>query len=112
LGGGIEVSPVDLARFGWRLLTGDIVNANVRDNRLWTQVAAASTNGLAWNLRTIGGRRVAQHSGSWVGARSFLRVYRNDGLVIAIRSNRRDHRSDLDQGAANLATAIGNIVLN
>jgi CubicO group peptidase (beta-lactamase class C family) len=112
LGGGIEVSTVDLARFGWRTLNGDIVAADARDNRMWTPVRAGRTNGLAWELRNIGGRRVAEHGGSWSGARTQLRVYRDDGLVIAIMSNRRNHRSDQNQDVDDLATQIGNIVLN
>jgi hypothetical protein len=79
---------------------------------MWTQVRAGRTNGLAWELRNIGGRRVAEHGGSWAGARTQLRVYRDDGLVIAIMSNRRNHRSDQNQDVDDLATQIGNIILN
>jgi hypothetical protein len=49
---------------------------------------------------------VAEHGGSWTGARSHIRVYRDDGLSIAILSNRRGH----DPSA--LATSIGDEILN
>ena len=91
LGGGIEVSAVDLADFGWKTLNAQIVDAAARDNRLWTRVRSTQPNGLAWEVRSVGGKRVAEHGGSWSGARSHLRVYRDDGLVIAILSNRRGH---------------------
>jgi CubicO group peptidase (beta-lactamase class C family) len=106
LGGGIEVSAVDLARFGWKTLNAETVDAATRDNRLWTRVRWNQPNGLAWEVRNVGGRRVAEHGGSWSGARSHLRVYRDDGLVIAILSNRRGH------SPSNLATSIANAVLS
>jgi CubicO group peptidase (beta-lactamase class C family) len=106
LGGGLEVSAVDLALFGWKTLDGQIVDAATRDNRLWTRVLGSQPNGLAWEVRSVGGRRVAEHGGSWTGARSHIRVYRDDGLSIAILSNRRGH----DPSA--LATSIGDEILN
>lgn len=107
-GGGIETSAVDLAWFGWKVLDGQIVKPAARDNVLWTRVKSGETNGIAWELRDIGGRRVAEHNGSWTGARAELRVYRDNGLVIAIMSNRTNHTVD-DVGT--LATKIGDIVL-
>jgi len=86
-GGGIEASPVDLAWFGWKVLNGSIVNANDRDNILWQRVTPSS-NGIAWGLGTSSGRQIAEHTGSWTGTRTHLRVYRDNGLVIAIMANR------------------------
>jgi CubicO group peptidase (beta-lactamase class C family) len=106
LGGGIEVSAVDLADFGWKTLDARIVDAATRDNRLWMRVLPNQPNGLAWEVRSVGGRRVAEHNGSWSGARSHLRVYRDDGLVIAVLSNRRGH----DPGV--LLTSLGNEILS
>lgn len=106
LGGGIEVDAVDLAWFGWRTLNGQIVDATTRDSRLWMQAAPGLTHGMAWELRTIGTRRVAEHGGSWSGALSHLRVYRDDELVIAILSNQRGHAPSA------LATLIGDAVLD
>jgi len=109
LGGGIETHPVDLARFGWKVLNGDIVSANTRDNRLWAPVIPARSYGLGWDLSTDGNRRrTAEHGGSWAGAAAFLRAYRDDGLVIAIMSNRTDHTVD---GLGVLANKLGNEVL-
>ena len=62
-GGGIEVSTVDLARFGWKVLNGKIIDATARDNVLWTRVRANQSNGIAWEIRNRDGRRVAEHGG-------------------------------------------------
>jgi CubicO group peptidase (beta-lactamase class C family) len=108
IGGGIETSANQLARFGTQLLTGDIIDPAVRDERLWTRVNSAQINGLGWEIRTRAGKRVAEHNGSWTGARSYLRIYRDDGLVIAIMSNRTNHNVD---DVAVLANDLEQIVL-
>lgn len=106
LGGGLQIDAMDLARFGWLTLNGDIVSATTRDDRLWDPVtdnvtAQHDTTGLAWVVEgrnptrvdpatgAMIQRRVAEHGGSWLGARSILRIYRDDGLVIAILTNQR-----------------------
>lgn len=115
MSGGMEISAVDLATFGWKVLSAQIVTAAVRDNRLWAAVrpgCGASTGGncafgLGWARGSSGGRRIVDHSGSWTGARAYIRVYRDDGLVIAIMSNRTNHTVD---GVGVLATDIANAV--
>ena len=109
LGGGIETNAYDLARFGWKILNGEIVDGAARDNRMWTRISPSS-NGLGWSVRSRNGRRVAEHNGAWTGARSNLRVYRDDGLVIAVLSNSRDKHSSGD--VSTLTEDIANIVLN
>jgi CubicO group peptidase (beta-lactamase class C family) len=115
LGGGIESNALDLADFGWRVLDGRVVDAATRDGRLWTPVDEDCTlpgggvcrNGVGWELRTVGAgsQRVAEHGGSQAGARSHLRVYRDDGLVIAILTNEGGHTP------SGLATTIGDAIL-
>jgi len=107
-GGGIEMSTTDLAWFGWKVLNGEIVRPAARDNILWTRVSANTTFGIAWDIQTISGKRVAQHGGSWTGAHSYIRIYRDDGLIIAIMSNRDNHKVDDLSG---LARKIAEIVL-
>jgi CubicO group peptidase (beta-lactamase class C family) len=91
LGGGIETSAYELSRFGAKLLNGEIVNTSTRDNRLWKTVNSKSNAGLAWFVGTSGGRRIVDHDGSWTGARSYIRIYRDDDIVISIMSNRTNH---------------------
>lgn len=97
-GGGIETHVVDLAEFGWKVLDAQIVAATTRDDQLWNPVncptagSPTCTNGISWALDTTdSGRRFAQHGGSWTGAGAHLRIYRDDGLVIAIMSNQTGH---------------------
>ena len=114
LGGGLEGDAVDVAWFGWKVLNGEIVDATIRDNRLWKPLLPSGAYGLTWELKKIGSRRVAEHSGKWVGGRNHLRVYRDAGdqLVIAILTNKRYR---IDDGSppspASLATRIGNEIL-
>lgn len=112
LGGGIETNTYDLARFGWKVLNAEILSANARDNRLWTRVNPSFTHGLSWSITSDNsGRNVAEWNGTWTGSRTFLRDYQDDGLVIAVMSNRTTHRSDLSADVTNLTNTLGNIVL-
>ena len=113
LGGGIEINALDLARFGWLVQNGSIINAAARDDRMWSPVdpdcsrpgPGTCRNGIGWELHTRGGRRVAEHGGAARGARAFLRIYRDDDLVIAVMSNEKGH----DPGS--LTTTIANVIL-
>ncbi len=107
-GGGIEVNAVDLAQFGWKVLDGQIVKPAARDNTMWTRVLSSEGYGIAWALGGSSPNRIAEHGGSWTGARSHLRIYRDKGLVIAIMSNRTNHTVDDVSG---LATKIADIIL-
>ncbi|OJJ14900.1 hypothetical protein BKI52_40815 [marine bacterium AO1-C] len=110
-GGGIEASPADLVRFGWKVLNGTIVNANARDNILWKNVGP-SPNGIAWRLGVVNGRQIAEHSGRTTGTHAHLRVYRNDGLVIAIMTNRKiDALTPLMDNLAEEVLAPGRLTL-
>lgn len=102
LGGGIETSPVDLARFGWKVLNGQIVSPKSRDDILWTRVNSNALNGIGWEVSGSG--NILEHGGSADGTRTQLRIYRDKGLVIAIMSNRRGHN-----GLPNLSGSIAAI---
>ncbi len=107
-GGGLQISAADLARFGWKIRSGEIVRPLHRDQVLWKRVNPSEVNGIAWRLETIDRRTVAQHSGKWRGVRTNLRVYRgnNTPLVIAVMINRETTPS-----LNNLTDQLANIVL-
>ena len=138
LGGGLQTDALDLARFG-RLT---YLNAIADTTRLWTPLVtgatprwdttstnATPTVGLAWVLGTanarlvsnrIVGRRMAEHGGLGRGARSHLRIYRDDGIVVAVLTNQGETRltsSALNLTAGdphpirNLVTTIAGVVL-
>ena len=93
-------------------LNAEILSANARDNRLWTRVNPSFTHGLSWSITTDNSsRNVAEWNGTWTGSRTFLRDYQDDGLVIAVMSNRTTHRTDLSADVSNLTNTLGNIVL-
>lgn len=105
--GGLELSTVDLCRFGWKVLNGEIVKPAARDNILWTRVNPASSRGIGWAIRKDSdNKRMAEHEGTWVGAHSYIRIYRDNGLVIAIMSNRRHHDTEEIGILANKIAAI------
>ena len=136
LGGGLQTDAIDLARFGWLTLSGSVVSATVRDNRLWFSLTDSATVwpsggsvqppvGLAWVLRNvctspptnvgnlmclIPTRRVAEHGGIARGARSQLAIYRDDGLVIAILTNQRNSPLTLSHPIQGLADQLARIV--
>jgi CubicO group peptidase (beta-lactamase class C family) len=115
LSGGMESNVVDLANFGWKVLSGQIVSPAVRDDRVFAPVGVLCFDpmsveghcayGLGWARGYDQGRRIVAHGGSWNGAGSFILMYRDQGLVIAIMSNRRGH------DPSRLALAIGCVVL-
>jgi CubicO group peptidase (beta-lactamase class C family) len=105
LGGGCEVSAFDYARFGMKLVNGSILNqANL--DRLWTRPNAQANYAFGWSTGTDQGTRVVAHSGAQTGARSYIRVYPDKEIVIAIVSNQRGH--DTPQ----LGRDIGTLILN
>jgi CubicO group peptidase (beta-lactamase class C family) len=89
LGGGLELSAVDLARFGVGVRNASIVPATARD-AMWT--ASVGNRGLGW----VVGSNFVSHDGSAEGARSYLRVYTGatENVVLSIMSNRRNHHTD------------------
>lgn len=134
LGGGLQTDALTLARFGWLTYSDAIADTA----RLWTPLTDSTTIqwdttsttpvpsvGLAWNLaqvrpgRTVGGsmqlRNTAEHGGTstsgWGGARSYLRIYRDDGLVIAILTNQRETATGGSRHPIwGLATTIGSLI--
>jgi CubicO group peptidase (beta-lactamase class C family) len=119
LGGGLEADAVDVAWFGWKVLNGEIVDSATRENRLWSKFNGTGKYGLSWRVATATSERtrnVAQHTGSALGARSILRVYRDAGdqLAIAILTNQRerDTSSIYYHNPSLLATAIADEILD
>ncbi|MGH9152273.1 MAG: serine hydrolase, partial [Acidimicrobiales bacterium] len=87
LGGGLQSTAPDLVRLGLSILAGDVVSDAAREE-MWTPPAGAYAYG--WNVGTAddGTTRVVGKSGGQPGAKSYLRIYPDDGIVIAVLSNR------------------------
>ena len=86
LGGGLVSSAIDLVRFGNGILNGSILTAAQRTT-LWTPIGSYA---YGWNIGTAdeGGQRVVGKSGRQPGAKSYLRIYPDDGIVISVLANR------------------------
>jgi CubicO group peptidase (beta-lactamase class C family) len=106
-GGGYESSVLDLCRLGIKLLNNQIISKASRDS-MWTAQssdAGKTGYGFGWGVGGQNGRKIVAHSGEQNGAASYWRIYPNDGVVIVVLSNRRDHEP------SDLGAALGNLVL-
>ncbi|NDJ16964.1 serine hydrolase [Myxacorys almedinensis] len=93
-GGGLESTSVDLTRLGIKLLNGSVMSPRSRD-LMWTKSkfnnGSTSNYGLGWNIGTDQGRKIVAHDGSQNGARSYWRLYPEDGITIVVLTNRSEH---------------------
>ncbi len=89
LGGGLEASGYDLARFGIKLVNGTILPQASLD-RMWTPPDDASNYALGWNTGTHMDTFVVAKDGAQNGSRSYIRIYPEKGLVITVLTNRKD----------------------
>jgi CubicO group peptidase (beta-lactamase class C family) len=104
LGGGLVSSARDLVRFGDRILDGTILTAAQRTT-LWTPIGSYA---YGWDVGSAdGGQRVVGKSGGQPGAKSYLRIYPDDGIVISVLSNRWKG----GHSASGLSRRIGELIL-
>jgi len=89
LGGGFETSTYDLVRFGIMLLNNAIFDEDATD-LLWTAPDSLRQYAFGWDTGFHFSRVIAK-SGAQNGARSHIRIYPDEDLVIAVMSNRRGH---------------------
>jgi CubicO group peptidase (beta-lactamase class C family) len=90
LGGGLESSPYDLARFGIKLINGQIVVSDTLRTEMWSDKTPAGNYGYGWVLGSQDGYQVVAKDGANNGARAYLRLYPEVGTVIAVMTNRKD----------------------
>ncbi|MFK7800761.1 MAG: serine hydrolase [Anaerolineae bacterium] len=108
LGGGLESSVYDLARLGNKVLNGTILNQTSRD-AMWSIPAPVncSNYGLGWNVGTDQGTMVVAKNGAQTGAESYIRMYPEHDIVIAILTNQRG-----DHNPVQLGRDIGTLLLD
>ncbi|MEM9965241.1 MAG: serine hydrolase domain-containing protein [Asticcacaulis sp.] len=91
-GGGYVSTPSDLVRFGNGLLSSAFLSSASRD-AMWTQVPFANgavnphKYGLGFQVGEGAQGRYAYHGGTANGTYSFLLVYPDTGVVVALASN-------------------------
>ena len=90
-GGGLLTTPEDLVRFGSAhlrpgFLTPESLAEILTPGRIGN--GEVQNRGLNWSIETDDeGRRVISHGGGGVGSNSSLRVYLEEGVVVAIQAN-------------------------
>jgi CubicO group peptidase (beta-lactamase class C family) len=107
LGGGIDSSATDLARFGAKLIGGQILNQADRDE-MWTAPDALQNYGYGWDLGSEDGTQVVAKGGSWTGNLAYLRLYPEKGISVAVMINSRAG----GWSATQLGRDIGSMVLD
>jgi CubicO group peptidase (beta-lactamase class C family) len=103
LGGGLESSVEDLARFG-DLLIRDRIISQARQDEMWTGTGWSYAYG--WNIATVDGRLRVVKDGNQLGARSYLVLYPNDGIVVAVLSNRNGGGHSASAVARDIGTMV------
>jgi CubicO group peptidase (beta-lactamase class C family) len=89
-GGGFLSTAGDLVRFGLAHMEPGFLEAETLDEWFTSQrtVDGEETGyGIGWNVSGQAGRRRVGHGGGSVGGTTVLRVYRDQGLVIAMVTN-------------------------
>jgi serine beta-lactamase-like protein LACTB, mitochondrial len=95
-GGGLAATPEALARWGGRLLQGQVVSASTLDWMLKPAELASGAPvkernadvGFGWRTETTeDGDRIAHHAGATTGARSALVLWRERQVAAALLSN-------------------------
>ena len=105
-GGGLESTAPDLCRFGMKLLDGSLLR-KTSTKQLWTarnlNNGKTTRYGLGWRIDSSDNDQYVAHSGSQLGARSYLRIYPEKEIVVVILSNCRSHQpQDLGEALSKL----------
>lgn len=90
-GGGLLSTPSDLVKAGRALLSGNFLKPETTALLVTPQLLADGKNtnyGFGWRTGTDSkGRRVIHHGGTIDGGRTFLLLYPDDDLIVAITAN-------------------------
>ncbi|ROO60763.1 CubicO group peptidase (beta-lactamase class C family) [Micromonospora sp. Llam0] len=108
LGGGMESSVADLARFADKLIGAEIVGPDSLD-AMWVDTGWSYAYG--WSISTEDGHRRIGKNGGANGSTAYLQMYPDDGIVVAVLMNRADGVSGENRAEA-LGSEIGTLVLN
>ena len=89
-GGGMEISARDLMRFGVKLNGLKILRKKWQLDRLLTRPDNSADYGLGWDVnQRHDAYSYYSKSGGQRGARAYLRIYRDEDLVVALMANTR-----------------------
>ncbi|MGN9909155.1 serine hydrolase [Phytohabitans sp. LJ34] len=108
LGGGLESSVRDMARFGAAMIAGQVV---ADDDYIWDGGDEGWSYAYGWALDTEGGHKVADKDGKQLGSDAHLRVYPDDGIAIAVIVNREEFDGGAGDHATYIAEEIGDLMV-
>ena len=109
-GGGMEASPVDVARWGAALMDGQILDSDGLTT-LWDSPFAADDYANGWNLGSELGRDVVAKTGGQQGAKTYIRMYPDEEVVIVVMTNRNALDSE-PHFAQEMGKQLGTDILN
>jgi len=107
LGGGLESNVRDIASFGDHLMAGDIVSQNSLDH-MWVDLGWDYAYGWSILSDHNGHRRVGK-SGGGPGVDSYLLMYPDDEVTIAVLIN-REELAESDNNASVIARGIAELM--
>lgn len=107
LGGGLESSTRDLAWFGDKLISGEIVSAGSLD-AMWEDTPWSYAYG--WTNDTEDGQLRVYKNGGANGSTAYLQMFPDAGITVAVLMNRADGVNG--NRAESLGKAIGSMVLD
>lgn len=87
LGGCLEGTVLDMVTFGHKVTTGAVLDDTAVDTML-TAPDGLSSYAHGWWVGTQSGHRFAWKDGNWTGSRTYLRIYPDDDVAIAVMTNR------------------------
>jgi CubicO group peptidase (beta-lactamase class C family) len=98
LGGGLEGSAYDLARFGQKLISGEILDATSLAT-MWAPpdregCGKSASDAMGWCIATQWGTSLVYKSGNQLGSNSNIRMFPDEGIVIVALTNREEGGHD------------------
>ncbi|MEZ4868747.1 MAG: serine hydrolase [Caldilineaceae bacterium] len=116
LGGGLEVSPYDMVRFGMKVLDGTIIDSAALTEMQLAPAPVPCTDpdwgnmsnyALGWSVGTQNGTPVMWKGGNQLGANTSIRLYPDKDMVIVVLANRNENHN-----TGTLASQIGALILD
>jgi CubicO group peptidase (beta-lactamase class C family) len=107
LGGGLESNVRDVAGFGGHLMAGDIVSQNSLDH-MWVDLGWDYAYGWS-SLSDHNGHRRVGKSGGGPGVDSYLLMYPDDEVAIAVLIN-REELAEGDNNAKVIASGVAELI--
>lgn len=106
LGGGMEASAYDLARFSGMLMDGEILS-QVALEQLWTVPESNTSYAMGWSVGTLQGEFSIRKDGSQKGANTYVRLFPELELGVVVLINRRNSDpADLSRDVANAILTV------